>query len=195
MSDTVELANEGLEHAHHEVEHPAAPHSDRHARRIAVLIAALAAALAISEMGEKSAQNDYLTRHIALSDDWNFYQAKHSRAVMVGATADVLASLPPSAATDQRIAALRAAAAKYENDPKGGEGAKQLLAKARVAATERDHAFHRYHKFEWVVGALQIAIVLASVAVVTRVMALAVGGAVLGGLGVVAGILIALGII
>ena len=194
MSDTVELANQGIEHAHHEVEH-AAPHNDRRARRIAVLIAALAAALAISEMGEKSAQNDYLTRHIALSDDWNFYQAKHSRAVMLGATADVLASLPPSAATDQRIASLRAAAARYENDPKGGEGAKQLLAKAQVQTEARDHAFHRYHQFEWVVGALQIAIVLASVAVVTRVIALAVGAALLGGLGVVAGVLIAVGVI
>ena len=123
MSHTVELANEGIEHAHHEVEH-AAPHNDHRARRIAVLIAALAAALAISEMGEKSAQNDYLTRHIALSDDWNFYQAKHTRAVMIGATADVLAGLPPSAATDQRIAALRTAAAKYRERPerrRGGE--------------------------------------------------------------------------
>jgi hypothetical protein len=194
MSHTVELANEGIEHAHHEVEH-APLHNDRRARRIAVLIAALAAALAISEMGEKSAQNDYLTRHIALSDDWNFYQAKHTRAVMVGATADVLASLPPTAATDQRIAALRASAAKYENDPKGGEGATQLLAKAKVETEARDHAFHRYHQYEWVVGALQIAIVLASVAVVTRVMALAVGGALLGGLGVVVGVLIAVGVV
>jgi hypothetical protein len=194
MSHTVELANEGIEHAHHEVEH-AAPHNDHRARRIAVLIAALAAALALSEMGEKSAQNDYLTRHIALSDDWNFYQAKHTRAVMIGATADVLASLPSSAATDQRIASLRAAAAKDENDPKGGEGAKQLLAKAQVQTEGRDHAFHRYHQFEWVVGALQIAIVLASVSVVTRVMALAVGGALLGGIGVVAGVLIAVGVV
>jgi hypothetical protein len=194
MSNTVELANEGIEHAHHEVEH-AAPHNDHRARRIAVLIAALAAALAISEMGEKSAQNDYLTRHIALSDDWNFYQAKHTRAVMIGATADVLASLPPSAATDQRVAALRSAAAKYENDPKGGEGAKQLLAKATVETEARNHAFHRYHQFEWVVGALQIAIVLASVSVVTRVMALAIAGALLGGIGVAAGVLIAVGVI
>ena len=194
MSGTVELASEGIEHAHHEAEH-AATHNDRRARRIAVLIAALAAALAISEMGEKSAQNDYLTRHIALSDNWNFYQAKHTRAVMIGATADVLASLPPSSATDRRIAALRAAAARDESDPNGREGAKQLLAKAKIETEARDHAFHRYHHFEWVVGALQIAIVLSSVAVVTRVMALAVGGALLGGVGVVSGILIAIGVI
>ena len=192
MSENVELANQGFEHAHHEVEH-AAPHNDRRARRIAVLIAALAAALAISEMGEKSAQNEYLTRHIALSDDYNFYQAKHSRAVMIGATADVLASLPPSAEITTRIAALRAAAAHDESDPKAGNGAKQLLAKAALQTEARDHAFHRYHQFEWVVGALQIAIVLASVAVVTRVGALAAGGVLLGGAGVVFGLLVAFG--
>ncbi|HEX4261063.1 MAG TPA: DUF4337 family protein [Acetobacteraceae bacterium] len=192
MSENVELANQGFEHAHHEVEHAAPQHEGR-ARRIAVLIAALAAALAISEMGEKSAQNEYLTRHIALSDDYNFYQAKHTRAVMIGATADVLASLPPSAETARRIAALRAAASHDESDPKAGNGAKQLLEKAKQQTEARDHAFHRYHQFEWVVGALQIAIVLASVAVVTRVAALAVGGVVLGGLGVVFGLLVAFG--
>ena len=50
------------------------------------------------------------------------------------------------------------------------------LAEADEHRAARDAAFHRYHEFELVVGALQIAIVLASVAVVTRIVALAVGG-------------------
>ena len=49
MSDTIEHAKEGIEEAHH--------HGDSRARRIAVLIAVLAAGLALSEMGEKGAQN------------------------------------------------------------------------------------------------------------------------------------------
>src|SRR4051812_6923550 len=76
MSDTIEHAREGIHQAH---EAPAG-HGDRSARRIAVLIAVLAAALALAEMGEKGAQNAYLTHHIALSDDWAFYQAKNARA-------------------------------------------------------------------------------------------------------------------
>ena len=59
-------------------------HSDTSARRIAVLIAVLAAALALAEMGEKGAQNAYLTHHIAVSDDWAFYQAKNVRATLLG---------------------------------------------------------------------------------------------------------------
>ena len=61
MSETIEPAKEGLHHAHH-----ASAHSDSLARRIAVVIAALAAALALAEMGEKGAQNSYLTHHIAV---------------------------------------------------------------------------------------------------------------------------------
>ena len=78
MSESIEHAREGIEHAHH----GAGIHTDTTARRIAVLIAVLAAALALAEMGEKGAQNAYLTHHIALSDDWAFYQAKNARATV-----------------------------------------------------------------------------------------------------------------
>jgi len=54
------------------------------------------------------------------------------------------------------------------DDPQGGDGMKQLGERAKGQEAERDAAFHRYHEFELVVGALQIAIVLASVSVVTR---------------------------
>ncbi|MBU6499228.1 MAG: DUF4337 family protein, partial [Rhodospirillales bacterium] len=57
----------------------------------------------------------------------------------------------------------------------------------------RDHQFHRYHLFEIVVGALQIAIVLASVSVVTRVNLLAVGAGLLGGGAGLFGLAVALG--
>ena len=49
---------------------------DTSARRVAVLIAVLAAALALADMAEKGAQNEYLTHHVAVADDWAFYQAK-----------------------------------------------------------------------------------------------------------------------
>ena len=51
-------------------------HGDTSARRVAVLIAVLAAALALADMAEKGAQNEYLTHHVAVADDWAFYQAK-----------------------------------------------------------------------------------------------------------------------
>ena len=68
MSETIEQAKESIAEAHH-------AHGDTSARRIAILIAVLAAALALADMGEKGAQNAYLTHHIAVTDDWAFYQA------------------------------------------------------------------------------------------------------------------------
>ena len=98
MSETIEHAREGLHHAHH----APAPHTDSTARRIAVLIAVLAAALALAEMGEKGAQNAYLTHHIAVSDDWAFYQAKNARATSWAAEAGILANLPNAAEPGRR---------------------------------------------------------------------------------------------
>ena len=189
MSETIEDAREGLHHAHHASEH----HSDKMARRIAVLIAVLAAALALAEMGEKGAQNSYLTHHIALSDDWAFFQAKNARATTWSVEAGILANLPNAADPGPQAEINRAKEneARLRDEPQG-DGMKQLAEKAKVQTEARDEAFHRYHELELVVGALQIAIVLASVAVVTRFLALAIGagiiGAVAAGFGLFVGI-------
>ena len=167
--ETGEIAKEHLEQVH---EHG---HGDSTTRRIAVLIAVIAAGLAISEMGEKAAQNAYLTHHIQASDDWAFFQAKNVRATVQRTAADVMESLPTAAdpAVRARIDAARADAARLRDDPQSGDGSKQLAANAQEQEHARDHAFHRYHLFEIVVGALQISIVLASVAVVVRITRLA----------------------
>jgi hypothetical protein len=184
VGDTVERAHETFHEAHHAHEH-----GDRMARRVAVLVSELAAALALTELGEKAAQNEYLTHHIAVSDDWAFYQAKNLRAQMRDTEVDVLASLPNAAdpAVQARISAARAYAAKSRDDPKGGEGMKQIAVTARRAEASRDAAFHRYHGYELAVGALEIAIVLASVSVVTRMVALALGAGAIGAIAAVYG--------
>jgi uncharacterized protein DUF4337 len=188
MSETIEPAQEGLHHAHH-----ASAHSDSLARRIAVVIAALAAALALAEMGEKGAQNSYLTHHIAVSDDWAFYQAKSARATTWAAEAGMLANLPNAADPGPQAEIKRAKEneARLRDEPQG-DGMKQLAERAQAGQAQRDEAFHRYHEFELVVGALQIAIVLASVAVVTRIVALAVGAGIIGIVAAGFGLLIAL---
>lgn len=177
MSETIEHAREGIEEAHHSH----ALHGDSTARRIAVLIAVLAAALALAEMGEKGAQNEYLTHHVAVADDWAFYQAKTVRATVLAAEAGILANLPNAADAGPQAEVKRAheTEARMRDEPEG-DGAKQLAARAKAEEAARDAAFHRYHEFELVVGALQIAIVLASVAVVTRITALALGAGAMG---------------
>jgi hypothetical protein len=177
MSDTIEHAKEGIEQAHHARAHE----GYESARLIAVLVAALAAALAISDLGEKASTTAYLTRHIALSDDYAFYQEKHVRVTVLQTQEAVLMSLPAAAepAVQARIKAVRSEQARLLDSP-GSQGMKQLLEQAAQDKEARDHASHRAHHLEIVVGGLQIAIVLASVAVVTRVNALAWGGAALG---------------
>lgn len=177
MSDTIEHAREGIERAHHAHVHD----DDQSARWIAVLVAALAAMLAISDLGEKASTTTYLTRHIALSDDYAFYQEKHVRVTVLQSEEAVLMSLPAASepAVQARIKAARKDQARLLDTP-GSQGMKQLLEKAAVDKEARDHASHRAHHLEIVVSGLQIAIVLASVAVVTRVNALAWGGAALG---------------
>jgi hypothetical protein len=193
MSDDIEQAQQGLEHAHEANErHPA--HNDGGARRVAVLISALAAGLAIAEMAEKGAQNDYLAHHITTSDDWAFYQAKTLRAAMTEQQIDVLASLPNAAEPEvqKRIAASQAEKARLDDDEKT-QGRKQLRAQAEAEARERDEVGHHYHLYEFVVGALQIAIVLASVSVVTRMWVLAAVAGAVGGVAAAFGLWVGLG--
>src|SRR6185312_568302 len=92
VSEHIERAHETIHEAHH-----AHTQGDHSARNVGVLVSILAAALALAEVGEKSAQNEYLTRHIAVSDAWAFYQAKNLRGVVRGAEAELLESLPNAA--------------------------------------------------------------------------------------------------
>jgi len=181
--------SEDLERAQHTMEGGghAHLHSDTSARRVAVLVAVIAAALALAQIGAKSAQNEYLTHHVAVSDDWAFYQAKNVRAVLREAEAELLESLPTASqpTVQAKITAAREYEARMRDDPKAGDGMAQLAAKAKQQEADRDHAFQRYHAFELVTGAFEIAIVLASVSVVTRVWTLAVAA---GALGLVAGL-------
>jgi hypothetical protein len=181
----MERAQETIEeHAHH---------SDPWARRVALLVSTLAAVLAMTDIGGKAAQNAYLTHHIALSNDWAFYQSKNLRAVVRTSEADMLASLPNAQdpAIQARIKEAHDYSTRMRDDPEGGEGMKQLAITAKQQEVERDEAWHRYHSYEYAVGALEIAIVLASVSVVTRIRGMTIGAAVVGALAATASLGIA----
>lgn len=177
---TLEHAKETLEHAGHAAGH-GEPH-DTFPRNVAILVAFIAAILAIAEIGGKAAQNAYLTYHVTASDDWAFYQAKNIRSNIYALHAETLEVLAPAAdaAVKKKIDAASAQAKRLDDDEKT-TGRKQAMEKARHSEEMRDHAFHRYHMYEFVVGALQIAIVLSSVSIVSRMKPLAWLAAALGG--------------
>lgn len=179
MAHPTEHAQEAVHHEAHGGHHGA---DNTNMKRIAVLIAALAAILALIQVGEKRAQNDYLTHHIALTNDWAFYQAKNLRAVARGSEAVLLETLGDitDAKVDKRIKDARAYIARMRDEPETGDGMKQLAEKARDRQKLRDAAFHAYHNYEYASSAVEIAIVLASVSALTAVPALAVGAGAVG---------------
>ena len=94
--------NEVMEQAHETIEEHA-HHAEPRARGVAILVSVLAAVLAMSEIGGKAAQTAYLTHHVALSNEWAFYQAKNLRAVVRTSEADLLASLPNAQTRRSRL--------------------------------------------------------------------------------------------
>ncbi|MGD0334311.1 MAG: DUF4337 domain-containing protein [Xanthobacteraceae bacterium] len=166
-------AHEQLEQAE-QAEHAA--HSNR---RIALLIAVLALFLSFSETLGKSAQTEAIDANVKSADTWAFFQAKDVRRTVVNAAADETTLLGASltdpaakAAIEKQVEAWRATAARYESDPKTGEGRKELAVRAKAQEEDRDHALAKYHHYEIASAAFQIGIVLCSAAVITGIVAL-----------------------
>ena len=187
-------AHEQMEQAEH-AEHAA--HSNK---GIALLISVLALFLALSETLGKSAQTEGISFNVEASNLWAFYQAKTIRQTSLVVAADALTVTLPTItdpalkqATTKQIEAWKATAARYESEPKptGGEGRRELSARAIKAQEERDLALAKYHHFEYASAAFQIGIVLASATIITGLMALAFGA---GGLGVVGLIVMGFGL-
>ncbi|MEO7727682.1 MAG: DUF4337 domain-containing protein [Burkholderiales bacterium] len=167
-----------------------APHDGPENKRIALLISVLALILAFSETLGKSAQTTSISKNIEAANLWSFFQAKTIRMTVMrtaGEAAEVdlkQAVLPKTKEVlEQRIASWRKTADRYDSDPETGEGRKELAARAKDAEKVRDRSLAAYHHYETASAALQIAIVLASAAIITSMMALvwiAIGLGVLG---------------
>ena len=194
MSNHVEMAQETMEHAHHQAAHAGHAVAPR-ARAAAILVAIFAAIAVIIEMGANDAQTTYLARIVTASDVWNEYQAKSVRRTIWNEAADaMLATGPNTPAAAATIAKSRADAARMEDDPQGS-GMKQLAARAQANEHARDHAYHLREQLERSVRVLQIAVVLTGLYLATQVDALVVIGLVIGIGAIVYGAITGLGLI
>ncbi len=185
-----ELATETLERHEHLKHNP----DDGHGKLAALVIGVLAATLAVCEMAERSSQNSYLALNISASDEYAFYQARQNRALILNQTATLLTASTPSPETQKAADAAASEAKRLLEDTDRGNSAKQILARAAEATHERDHSLHKYEWYEIVTSALQIAIVLASVSVVTQLTKVLYLGIAIGGAAAVLGILVATGL-
>ena len=136
--------------------------------------------LALSETLGKGAQTESISKNVEASNLWAFFQAKSIRRNVVQTAAEQGKLSLGTAGDDAAKAALQKqiddwqkTAERYRSDPKTGEGQDQLSERAKQAEHERDEATAKYHHFELGSAAFQIAIVLASAAIITGMMALA----------------------
>src|SRR5579883_921492 len=145
-------------------------------RRAAAVILGVIASL----LGETAMKNT-INFNIKASDTYAFYQAKNERQTVLQLAADQLEALTAShpewtadarARADKLVSDYRATAARYESDPKSGEGKKELLAKARAYEEKRDHWEQQDSNYDYARALFQIAIVLGSVSIVALSMPL-----------------------
>ena len=172
-------------------------HEDRFNRGAALLIAVMAAVLAVGGLGGGNATDDMIISNIRASDTWAFYQAKNVRQTAYEIeVAELETRLPGAtgaarAAIEARLADYRATVARYDDepdpdapaDPLRGEGKKQLMAQAQAFEAARDVAAAKDDNFDLAEVALQLALVLGSVAILATNRAILTASAVLGALG------------
>lgn len=153
-------------------------HLDASNKRIALLIAVLALFLALSETLGKNAQTGALSHNVDASNLWAFFQAKSIRQTVVRTAAEGM-EVGRTSASPETAATIAATlerwnrnVGRWESEPETQEGRKEIALRAKAAETARDLSLARYHHYELASAAIQIAIVLASAAVVTGIAAL-----------------------
>jgi hypothetical protein len=157
-------------------------------RLIGIYIAVLAVVLAICGMGGGNAAKDATLKNIEATNTWSFFQAKNMRRHVLRTQAEELElwlvrepQMPEAAriAIAARIADYKRQSELLTSDPKSSEGLDQLWAKGKELEAQRDLAMRRDPYFDYGQALLQIAIVLASVALIgSGILVLAVSAAI-----------------
>lgn len=142
---------------------------------IGVWIGILAVLLAICGMGGGNAAKDASRANLDAANTWAFFQAKNMRRTAYQIAADDLEltllaqpNLDASAraAINAKIKTWRDTAASYRSDPKSKEGLDELFQRGKELEGERDKALRKDPYFDLAEAFLQIAIVLATVAII-----------------------------
>jgi len=139
----------------------------------AIYISILAAVLAVVSVLGNNAGKEMMASAIEMSDTYAYYQAKTQRQVSLRLAADELELLSDGmsdAAKSKaaaKVADYRKTADRMDSD-EDKNSRQALLDKARAAEHRRDHAAAQDPYYDYAEALLQIAIVLASVFVVTE---------------------------
>ena len=160
---------------------------------IGVYVAVLAVILAICGMGGSNATKEATLKNIEAANTWSFFQAKNIRRHLLRVQVDELellvasqANLPEAAknAIEAKIQQYREQEKVLSSDQRSGEGLEELLKKGKSLEAERDVAMKRDPYFDFSQALLQIAIVVASVAIIVGGNFLLIVSGLAGALGV-----------
>lgn len=162
---------------------------------IGVYIGLLAVVLAICGMGGGNAAKESTLRNIEASNTWGFFQAKNIRRAGIRLQVDELSllleanpTMPEESAKHIRakVEEYRALDVKLTSDKESNEGLDELFMKGKALEEARDIALQRDPYFDYGQALLQIAIVLASVAIISGGSFLLIASGFVGALGVIA---------
>jgi Na+/glutamate symporter len=151
----------------HEMEH-AAQHGDAHAGQLAVITAILATVGALfSYMGGATQanaglyKNDAAIKKTEASNQWNYYQAKSSK--------QNLSELAVELAPESRKAFYQDEIKRYKTEKTEIKvAAEKLEADAKAFDDKSGEQMHQHHRWAQATTALQIAIAMAAIALLTK---------------------------
>ena len=158
------------EHVHHA--------HDPFDKMVAASMAIIAALLAVVSVLGQHFNTEELLMQAKASDQWAFYQAKDIRRFTAEATSDMLGELKQGSPAGTHYSKQ---AAKYKNDTA------EIQEKAREFEKESERGGRKASQFHFGEIFLELAIVLSSLAILTKAKPLYFGGVASG----VAGLLIA----
>ena len=144
--------------------------ASRFSRRVALVTAIYAVVLAIAALGGNHAMKEMLLAQQKSSDQWAFYQAKVIREHQYRGQKMLLEMqlAEPSSLKGAERAKIEALAAKFaEEEKRYNAEKKEIEAEAKKLEAIRDHRQERHPYFEFGEVLLQIAIVSASVSILS----------------------------
>ena len=186
--DAKELIEEAIEEAE-KVDRAEREVEKRFRNRVSILVGLFAVLLAVIHVGAAENARDGVLKTIQASDSYNYMQAKIIREAILK-TAAQQPALSPSVK-----AGLLKDAAKLRNPDAAGHGISQLQPQADRLRDEGELASKKGEWYEFAETAMQVAIVLLSIALVARSRAIVTGAASLAALGVALALATAVGVL
>ena len=174
--DAKELIEEAIEEAE-KVDRAERAIEKSFRNRVSVLVGVFAVLLAIIHVAAAGNAREGVLKTIEASDTYNYMQAKIIREA-ISKTAAEAPSLTPSVKAE-----MIKEAAKLRNPDKAGHGISQLQTQADRLREEGELASKKGEWYEFAETAMQVAIVLLSIALVARSWAIVVGATSLAGVG------------